>query len=208
MSKRKVLIIDYGMGNLWSVLNAFHYLGIDAILVNEPKKILEADFIVLPGVGSFRKAMITLKKLRFDEAIYEAVNIKHSKILGICLGMQLLGSYGSEDGETSGLGLINNRVDQFTLAELGINKIPHVGFNTVHFCQNTGLFKDIPDQADFYFIHSYRMLIDKFEGNYASCRYGVEFLAAFEMNNICGTQFHPEKSQTNGLILLKNFLEI
>ena len=122
--------------------------------------------------------------------------------------MQLFGSQGTEDGETIGLGLINNKVDLFAPDELKSEKIPHVGFNTVHFNQKTRLFKDLPDQADFYFVHSYRMLIEQFMCNYGICNYGVEFLAAFELDNVCGTQFNPEKSQTNGLILLKNFLEI
>lgn len=207
MPRRKVAVIDYGMGNIWSVLSAFNYLGTDAYLVNQPKAIIEADFIVLPGVGSFRKAMQTLNAQGIADAIMEAATIKHSKLLGICLGMQLLGSRGTEDGETNGLGLINNKVDLFAPDELKSEKIPHVGFNTVNFNQKTGLFKDLPDQADFYFVHSYRMLVEQFKGNYGTCNYGVDFLAAFELNNICGTQFHPEKSQTNGLILLKNFLE-
>ena len=208
MAGRKVAIIDYGMGNIWSVLSAFNFLGAEAYLVSTPKSIIKADFIVLPGVGSFRKAMQTLNAQGISDAIREAATIKHAKLLGVCLGMQLFASQGTEDGETIGLGLINNNVDIFTPNEVKLEKIPHVGFNTVQFHQKIGLFKDLPDQADFYFVHSYRMLIEHFKGNYGTCNYGVEFLAAFELNNICGTQFHPEKSQTNGLILLKNFLDI
>jgi len=208
MVRRKVAVIDYGMGNIWSVLSAINYLGIDAYLVTQPKAIIEADFIVLPGVGSFRKAMQTLNTQGITEALMEAVTIKKSNLLGICLGMQLFGSLGTEDGETHGLGLINNKVELFAPNELKSEKIPHVGFNTVNIKNKIGLFEDLPDQADFYFVHSYRMLVDQFDGNYATCNYGVDFLAAFELNNICGTQFHPEKSQTNGLILLKNFLKI
>lgn len=207
MARRQVAVIDYGMGNIWSVLSAFNYLGANAYLVNQPMAIIEADFIVLPGVGSFRKAMHTLNAQGISDAIKEAVLIKQSKLLGICLGMQLFASHGTEDGETSGLGFINNKVDLFSPDELKSEKIPHIGFNTVRFNQKTGLFKDLPDQADFYFVHSYRMLIEDFKGSYGICNYGVAFLAAFELDNICGTQFHPEKSQTNGLILLKNFLD-
>ena len=117
-----------------------------------------------------------------------------------------MGSYGTEDGETAGLGLLPNRVERFTPEELGNNKIPHIGFNTIRVNQGEGLFKELPESSDFYFTHSYRMLVDRVKGRYATCSYGVEFLAAFEMDNICGTQFHPEKSQVNGLILLRNFL--
>ena len=120
--------------------------------------------------------------------------------------MQMLGSRGTEDGDTPGLGLIPNRVDRFTPQELGKNKIPHIGFNVVRCSQRDGLFRNLPEPADFYFVHSYRMLREGQEGNAAICTYGIDFLAAFEVDNIFGTQFHPEKSQTNGLILLTNFL--
>tara|TARA_Y100000758_G_C15877351_1_gene358986 strand:- start:321 stop:695 length:375 start_codon:yes stop_codon:yes gene_type:complete len=123
------------------------------------------------------------------------------------MGMQLLGSYGTEDGGAVGLGLISNRVERFDKEELNGNKIPHVGFNVVNFSDRKGLFKDFPKSSDFYFTHSYRMLVDGISGRYATCVYGEEFLAAFQVNNICGTQFHPEKSQTNGLLLLRNFLQ-
>ena len=138
----------------------------------------------------------------------DAVKNKETKILGICLGMQLLGSHGTEDGDSKGLGLVANKVEMFTDNELGQNKIPHVGFNSVKFNETEGLFKDIDKESNFYFTHSYMMLRDNIKGRYGECQYGISFLAAFEQGNICGTQFHPEKSQTNGLILLKNFLEL
>jgi len=206
MAGRQVAVIDYGMGNVWSVLSAFRYLGGEATLTDDPDQIITADFLVLPGVGSFRKAMDSIRKAGMDKAIHEAVKIRGSKILGICLGMQLLAAFGSEDGETAGLGLIGNRVDPFTPLELGHRKLPHVGFNTVRFNEQAGLFRDLPGQPDFYFVHSYRMLIENLVGRHAICSYGTDFLAAFETENICGTQFHPEKSQTNGLTLLRNFL--
>lgn len=206
MARRQVAVIDYGMGNVWSVLSAFRYLGSEAELTGDPDRIVAADFIVLPGVGSFRKAMESIRKTGMDKAIHEAVKTRGSRILGICLGMQLLAAYGSEDGETAGLGLIGNRVDRFTASELGHRKLPHVGFNTVRFNEPAGLFRDLPGQPDFYFVHSYRMLIEHLGGRHATCSYGTDFLAAFETDNICGTQFHPEKSQTNGLILIRNFL--
>ncbi len=121
--------------------------------------------------------------------------------------MQLLGSHGTEDGETEGLALVSNRVDKFTPQELGPNKLPHVGFNTVQLQEQSGLFRNLPEEADFYFVHSYRMLVEEMACNKATCVYGTEFLAAFQMGNVYGTQFHPEKSQTNGLSLLRNFLE-
>mgnify|MGYP006165768897 CR=1 FL=1 len=206
MSSPKITIVDYGMGNVWSVVSALRYLGADVELVANPEQLVNYDFIVLPGVGSFRKGMEVLKARGMDDAICKLVTGDKVKILGICLGMQLLGSYGTEEGETEGLGLVPNGVEKFTGAELGKMKIPHVGFNPVRFSERSGLFSELQEPSDFYFIHSYRMLPEKIEGRYATCSYGADFLAAFEVGNICGTQFHPEKSQTNGLMLLKNFL--
>ena len=207
MAIPKVTIIDYGIGNIDSVASAMKYFGVEVESVSDPDMISKADTLVLPGVGSFNKGMEALSNLGIDDAIKHAVINRGSEILGICLGMQLMGAYGTEHGEVKGLGLIPNTVDSFKESELRGNKIPHVGFNSVKLHERVGLFKDLPNLPDFYFTHSYRMLVNGFTGRYATCDYGVEFLAAFERDNICGTQFHPEKSQTNGLILLKNFLE-
>lgn len=206
MTKR-VTVVDYGMGNIWSVLSALRYLGWDPVVSGQPDEIYGAEVLVLPGVGSFRRAMTTLWAKGLDDAILQAVRTRGAKILGICLGMQLLGSRSTEDGDTAGLGLIPNRVDRFTPAESGGNKIPHIGFNAVQSRERSGLFCGLPEAADFYFVHSYRMLPENLSGRAATCTYGIEFLAALEVGSVFGTQFHPEKSQTNGLILLKNFLE-
>ncbi len=207
MINQNLIVVDYGMGNIWSVLSALRYLGAVPQVSNDPDMVLKADLIILPGVGSFRKAMETLKSSGLDQAMIEAVKSGGVKILGICLGMQLLGSHGTEDGEIDGLGLINNKVNKFTEKELGRNKIPHIGFNSVSLSDKKGLFQNLSDNPDFYFVHSYRLLPEELAGRTAICSYGIDFLAAFEVDNICGTQFHPEKSQTNGLILLKNFLQ-
>lgn len=196
------------MGNLWSVRSALHYLGRDALVTRDPELVRAADTLILPGVGSFRKAMTTLRASGLDEAILDSVKNREAKILGICLGMQLLGSKGTEDGETTGLGLMPVAIARFGGSELGTNKIPHIGFNSVRFSEREGLFKGLPEEADFYFVHSYRMLPGAFGGRTAICTYGMDFLAGFEIGNVCGVQFHPEKSQTNGLILLKNFFEL
>jgi len=208
MNKPLVMVVDYGMGNIWSVISAIKYLGGDVELVSDPEVLAQSNILVLPGVGSFRRGMQVLEERGLDKAIISAVLERGAKILGICLGMQLLGSNGTEDGETPGLGLVSNRVESFTYQELGNNKIPHVGFNSVRFRKSDGLFRGLPESSDFYFNHAYHMLVDGVKGCYATCSYGIDFLAAFEEGNIYGTQFHPEKSQTNGLILLRNFLEI
>lgn len=206
MMSARITLVDYGMGNIWSVLSALRYLGCEPEVSSDPNVIARADSLLLPGVGSFRKAMLSLRQNSLDQAILEAVQGKGSKILGICLGMQLMGSRGSEDGDMTGLGLIPNSVDMFTAEEIGTNKIPHIGFDLVRSQPDTRLFQGLPTAADFYFVHSYRMLPDGLKGKTATCLYGTEFLAAYEQDNIFATQFHPEKSQTNGLMLLKNFL--
>jgi glutamine amidotransferase len=206
MMSPHITVIDYGMGNIWSVINALRYLGCTPVVSSDPGEIARAESLLLPGVGSFRKAMISLHETSIDQAILEAVQGKGRKILGICLGMQLMGSRGSEDGDMTGLGLIESTVDMFTAEEIGSNKIPHIGFDLVRSKPDSILFRNLPEAADFYFVHSYRMLPHGLSGKVATCVYGTEFLAAYEQQNIFATQFHPEKSQTNGLMLLKNFL--
>lgn len=206
MNNQMTAIVDYGMGNLWSVLSALRYLGCNPMVSSDPDEVARADSLLLPGVGSFRKAMFALQQKGLDQAIVEAVQVKGSKILGICLGMQLMGISSSEDGDTFGLGFIKSTVDRFTPAEIGTNKLPHIGFDSVHSQSGGKLFKGLHNTADFYFVHSYRMLPMELAGIPATCRYGIDFLAAYEQDNVFATQFHPEKSQTNGLILLRNFL--
>ena len=206
MSKHSVTVIDYGMGNIWSVLSALQYLGCNPTVCGDPSEIAAAEALLLPGVGSFRKAMLALKQRELDQAIIEAVQIRSCKILGICLGMQLMGTSSSEDGDTVGLGLIPTSVDKFMPHEIGVNKVPHIGFDLVTSHPDSRLFQGLTNADDFYFVHSYRMLPAGLSGRVATCTYGTEFLAAYEKDNIFATQFHPEKSQTNGLILLRNFL--
>ena len=206
MTNRHVTIVDYGMGNLLSIANAFGALGCDTRISSDPRVILNSEALVLPGVGSFRKAVSSLKASGLDLALSDAVIGRRRKILGICLGMQLMGLRSSEDGNSEGLHFIDREVGRFDIAEIGANKVPHVGFNSVRRDANSLLLKNLPSLADFYFVHSYRMLPGDIVGVQSSCNYGVNFLAAFESENIFATQFHPEKSQANGLVLLNNFL--
>lgn len=201
-----VVIIDYGMGNIWSVKSAINYVGTKVDITDNPEVISNASHLVLPGVGSFRKAMHNIRHLGLEDAIKSAVTEKGGKILGICLGMQLLGSQSTEDGMAQGLGLVPNKVERFNNTKNPTLKVPHVGFNTVTFSDNKGLFSNLPRKSDFYFVHSYRMLSEHKNGIMGKCSYIEEFLAAFEISNVMGTQFHPEKSQTNGLQIIKNFL--
>ena len=144
MQAPKVSVIDYGMGNIWSVISALKYLGVETEFVSSPEKIEESKFLILPGVGSFSKGMRELKSRGIDQAIMAALQNNNAKILGICLGMQLMGSYGTENGRTAGLGLISNGVELFTQDELKVDKIPHVGFNSISFNEGKGLFDGLP----------------------------------------------------------------
>jgi imidazole glycerol-phosphate synthase subunit HisH len=205
-----VVLVNYGMGNLWSVQTALEHVGANVNISHTPSEVAEASHLVLPGVGSFHQAMQSLRHSGLDESLLEAVCHRKANILGVCLGMQLLGSKGSEDGDTKGLDIIPNAVKHFQVQDNEKLKIPHVGFNSVHINCNDGIFKDLPDECDFYFVHSYRMLPEKLieVANVATCSYGENFMAAFQKENICATQFHPEKSQMNGLKLLKNFTKL
>lgn len=204
----RVTVIDYGIGNLWSVCSALRYLGHDTTVSSLPSEVAQAEVLVLPGVGSFRKAMEALRSNRMDEAVLEAVVGKKRRILGICLGMQLMAAHGTEDGETAGLGLIPTTVDRFDSKMVGALKVPHVGFNRVASGESSLLFQGIASSADFYFVHAYRLLAQGLAGHHGICHYGQDFLAAYEHENVFATQFHPEKSQTNGLRLLRNFLSL
>jgi len=202
-----IVIIDYGMGNLFSIQSALQYLGAQSIISSDPHIIHNADKLILPGVGSFYKAMVNLTKNNLIKVIKGPVTKKKAPLLGICLGMQLLGSSSTEDGFSYGLGLIDCPVDRFNENKFVNLKIPHVGFDTVTITKNNRLFNGLDSIVDFYFTHSYRMAFTEQDYAVGTCAHGEQFIAAFEKGNICGTQFHPEKSQTNGLVLLKNFIE-
>ena len=198
------------MGNLWSVASAMKFLGANPVVSNDPIEIANSNCLVLPGVGSFRRAMETIKANKYDQAITEALTNSKTKLLGICLGMQLLGASSTEDGETPGLGLVPNLVTRFSSNNVIKIKIPHIGFSEVKSPKNSSLFANIPDNSCFYFVHSYFMEIanyDATKSHVATATHGTDFVAAIESGRICGTQFHPEKSQKSGLQLMRNFLE-
>lgn len=201
-----IAIVDYGMGNLRSVVNAFQYLGEDVTIALKPTDLDEATHIVLPGVGAFADAMDNLRKSDIIDALCRQVFEKRKPFLGICLGMQLLAKVGHEYGENFGLGWIDAEVIKFEFENQGL-KIPHVGWNDIYPQVNHPLFLKLNRQhATFYFVHSYYMACANDENIAALCEYGNEFAAAVWQDNIFGTQFHPEKSQENGLQLLDNFI--
>ncbi len=200
------MIIDYGMGNIYSIASAIEFLGFQANLSSEEKNILNADFLILPGVGSFNLAMQRINQRGLKQVLHVAVFEKKIPLLGICLGMQLLAWYGTEDGHSEGLGFIEGTVERFRASNKGI-KIPHVGFATTRIIKDAVILEGITKDADFYYTHSYRMICPS-EYVIATANNGGNFVAAVAKDNVYGTQFHPELSQTNGLKLLKNFLNI
>jgi glutamine amidotransferase len=200
----KIVIVDYGMGNIRSISSTLKYLGIEEVILSSDYEVLKgADKIVLPGVGSFAKAMYQIKEKKLDLFLQEFAVDEKKPLLGICLGMQLLGLSSTEDGSTPGLAFVNGTITKFDDAKL---KVPHVGFNQVKASPASRLYCEIPQNPDFYFTHSYRMLSND-DINQSLCDYEGEFVASFECENIAGVQFHPELSQNNGLKLLRNFIE-
>ncbi len=206
MKKIKVAIINYGMGNLKSVEISLNYLGAYNKLIDNSKNLKNFSHIILPGVGSFKSAIKNLKDLRLFNSLIDLSKNKNIKILGICLGMQLLFSSSTEDGFSKGLNIVKGKVEKFSNKETNNKKIPHVGFNQITIDGKNDFFKNIKNNSDFYFDHSFRIKDYDKKIYPVKSNYGTNFLSGFVYENIYGTQFHPEKSQSNGLLLLKNFL--
>jgi len=199
---KTVTIIDYGVGNLASLGNAFRYLDIPHRVTEDPEVIREAEKLVLPGVGAFAAAMERLQETGLQEILLARV-AENVPLLGICLGMQVLFSKSYEGGEWQGLDLIPGEVRRFE----GVRKIPHMGWNNLFGIRETPLTRDLPADPYVYFVHSYYCMPEDAGHILARCRYGREFCAAVHRNNIWGVQFHPEKSQEVGLRILRNFAE-
>ena len=202
-----IVIVDYGCGNLKSIANALKAIGVNTTISNDPSEISRAEGLVLPGVGKFSEAKYRLDKFGITKALHEAIEAK-TPILGICLGFQLLMASSSEGGITEGLGIEQMSVERIETNGKNLN-VPHMGFNSVNNESCDSLFTGIPDGGDFYFVHSYCVLSGgknkKSATGIATCNYGNKIIAAIESENVHGVQFHPEKSQTNGLQLLRNF---
>ena len=202
-----IAVIDYGAGNIKSVINAFKFLDKKCGLVSEPESLKEYSHIVLPGVGAFGEAIKKLKINSMDEAIKEAVK-SGKAFIGICLGMQLLFEKSYEFGEHEGLGLIAGEVIKFDEAKFDKPlKIPHVGWNALLFKQNGPLNLGLKELEYLYFVHSYHVVCDdKFA--LAKTGYGYEFTSAVQHENVFGFQPHPEKSHEVGLKILENFARL
>lgn len=204
-----IAIIDYGMGNLRSVQKGFEKIGAEAIITADPQLVLEAEKIVLPGVGAFRDCMSNLEQGGFVEPILKVI-ADGRPFLGICVGMQLLFNDSVEFGLYKGLGVIPGHVLRFAegMKENGEElKVPHMGWNQINFKQRPPAFNGVEAESNVYFVHSYYVKPDDESVVATTTSYGIEFCSSVWKDNIVATQFHPEKSQEIGLRILKNFAE-
>ena len=205
-AKNVIGIIDYGSGNLQSIINALSHLKISSELVSDPKNLNFFDKVILPGVGSFEFAMQNLNRYKFSDPIIELVNSNKINLLGICLGMQLLYDYSEEDNGCKGLGIISGKVKKINNKK--DIRVPNIGWRKIDNLENSVLLSNINIDPTFYFVHSYACETYNRKIVCGVLNYGNTFDVAIESKNIFGTQFHPEKSQIAGLQILKNFSNI
>lgn len=208
MSSTAITIVDYQMGNLRSVQKALESVGSHAVVSSDPNEIARAEKLILPGVGGFGDAIAELRNRRLTEPILDVIH-SGKPMLGICLGLQLLFEVGYEGGSHQGLGVFQGEVLRFSGEGYSASsdlKVPHMGWNQVTIRKaGCPLMQDIPDQSYFYFVHSYYVQPVDSNSIWLECDYGKKFCAAVWKDNVYATQFHPEKSQSLGLRLLKNF---
>lgn len=201
-----ITIVDYGMGNVGSVFNMLRKLRAKVQISNDKSEIANSDKLILPGVGHFDRGMDNLNASDLSSILSEQVLINKKPILGICLGMQMM-TRGSEEGLQQGLGWV--AADTVKFPQSSTLKVPHMGWNQVKPSTSTKLFEYCPEEAErFYFVHSYYVRVDSTKDVAAYCSYGHDFVAAFEVGNIMGVQFHPEKSHFFGMNLLQRFVAL
>jgi len=201
-----IAIIDYGLGNVRSVIGAVNKVGFDPILTADSDVLSKAEKLILPGVGAFGDGMNNLRELGLIDTLNNLVLVKKKPILGICLGAQLMAEVSYEFGKHNGLGWIAAEVIRLEPQDEAV-RIPHVGWNDFKKIRDTILTDDVPANSLFYYVHSYHIKCNDPAIIAATCHYGITFTAAIVQNNIYATQFHPEKSQIAGLKMLQNFLE-
>ncbi len=201
-----IAIIDYGMGNIGSVSNMLKKIGRKSEITRDAEKILQADHIIVPGVGSFDTGMEQLEKLELVELIRQKALIDKTPILGICLGAQLMLN-SSEEGHKQGLSLVDGEVIRFKLPIDSRLRIPNMGWNHITKVKSSPLVDLLPEEPRFYFVHSYHFNLKNPEDQLLTSEYDYSFCSAFQQENIMGVQFHPEKSHKFGMALLRNFTE-
>jgi len=203
-----ITIIDYKMGNFAAIKNMLKKLGYDSIVTSDPNVVSQAQKIILPGVGSFDYGMENLKKLGLVEVLDQKVLYDKTPILGVCLGMQLL-TKSSEEGKCNGLGYLDAKTIKFKFDVNNYNlKIPNMGWNTIKKLRKKSILDSDSNEQRFYFVHSYHVVCENHDDVLSITHYGIDFVSAFQNENIIGCQFHPEKSHKFGLEVLKNFAEL
>lgn len=200
------IIINYGMGNLGSIANMIKKIGGKVEITNDISIIKNAKKLILPGVGSFDRAMNNLEELNLIDVLKTKVIKEKTPILGICLGMQLMANK-SEEGNKNGLGFIKGEVKKFSFNRKNKFKIPHMGWNFIKIKKENPLLIDLNNQSRFYFVHSYHFVYEDEKDVLTTTNYDYDFVSSFAKENIIGVQFHPEKSHKFGMKLLKNFIE-
>ena len=190
-----------------SIKRTLDRIGSLSIISSQTEDITQADKIIFPGVGHFAKAMANLKELGLQDALNEAVLIKQKPVLGICLGMELMGTT-SEEGDPQGLQWLNAETVRFRIPVAARHKVPHMGWNRIKIKKPSALLKGVEDLSEFYFAHSYHLNINDQSDLLTETEYGISFPSAVERNNIFGVQFHPEKSHRTGIQILRNFIEM
>lgn len=202
-----IAIIDYGMGNLRSVQKGFERMGREAVVTRDPRAILDAGKVVLPGVGAFPDCMRNLEEYGLIDAVQKSI-ASGKPFLGICLGLQLLFTESEEFGLSKGLDIIKGRVIRFKGAEFKDLKIPHMGWNSASIRRRPPAMADVPDNNYFYFVHSFHVVPEDKGVIATTTSYGIDFISSIWKDNIFAVQFHPEKSQALGLSILKRFGEM
>ncbi len=203
----RVAVINYGLGNLKSVVNAVEFLGSEVFIAEKPNGLNDASHVILPGVGAFGEGMQILRDDGWVTEIKRHAVNEQKPFLGICLGMQLLAAKGTEYGDHEGLGLIAGTAEKLTAPNRNV-RIPHIGWNPVRAVAGSKTYEGLDGENDFYFVHSYVLKPEDESVISGLCHHGGDFVASVEKDNIWGTQFHPEKSQKAGLQLLQNFLKV
>jgi glutamine amidotransferase len=202
-----IAIINYGLGNLTSILNMCKRLGIDAVITCDHDEIKRADKLILPGVGHFKKGIENLKETGLQPLLNELVLHQKKPILGICLGAQLMTMH-SEEGNADGLKWINAKTVRFNTSAYASLKVPHMGWCDIELKDCNVLWNDLPSAARFYHVHTFHFEFEDSTEVIAISNYGYEFVCAFNYENIFGVQFHPEKSHKFGMKVLQNFAKI
>lgn len=202
-----IAILNYNMGNLFSVEKKLKSLGTDVLVTSQASDLLKAEKLILPGVGHFGKAMDQLRSLDLIDVLQEAV-VEHKKpILGICLGMQLM-TQGSEEGGVEGLGWFSCSTERMRVQDSLRYKIPHTGWNSIEHPETDSILNHVPSGSEMYFVHAYGVLKAKEEEVLCTTHYEQNFVSALKKDHIIGMQFHPEKSHDGGLQVFKNFIAV